>query len=322
MRVSGRNSIILPMTRYRLESLTEYTVEAILQEIRRAAEEYGKGPFTSVDFTRLRPRVSRNTILRRIGPWERALELAGLTHLSKSNFPTPYQEQLTRGAAMSDAQLLEELRRVQKLTGRVELTKTDFNRLSLTRYEVVLNRFGGWHNALQLAGIERSDLGKRYSDEECLRNIAELWTYYGRQPRYDELKRPPSSVGPKAYIGRWRSWRMALGAFVEWANGGDSQEMAPRETEPAIEAERTENTKERISAETRREVPLRLKWQVHVRDRFRCVACGKNPSQHGVTLHADHIQPWADDGPTTIENLQTLCEACNLAKGRSYAKAI
>jgi superfamily II DNA or RNA helicase len=32
--------------------------------------------------------------------------------------------------------------------------------------------------------------------------------------------------------------------------------------------------------------------------------------------HADHRIPWADGGPTTIENGQALCDACNRLKGR------
>lgn len=31
--------------------------------------------------------------------------------------------------------------------------------------------------------------------------------------------------------------------------------------------------------------------------------------------HADHIKPWSKGGPTTVENGQVACSACNLAKG-------
>ena len=36
-----------------------------------------------------------------------------------------------------------------------------------------------------------------------------------------------------------------------------------------------------------------------------------------VELHADHILAVANDGKTTLENLQTLCQDCNLGKGRT-----
>jgi hypothetical protein len=34
-----------------------------------------------------------------------------------------------------------------------------------------------------------------------------------------------------------------------------------------------------------------------------------------VNFHADHITPWIDRGPTTLENAQALCAGCNLRKG-------
>jgi 5-methylcytosine-specific restriction endonuclease McrA len=55
-----------------------------------------------------------------------------------------------------------------------------------------------------------------------------------------------------------------------------------------------------------------------MRDRFRCLACGRSPATHlNVELHADHILAVANDGKTTLENLQTLCQDCNLGKGRT-----
>jgi superfamily II DNA or RNA helicase len=45
-----------------------------------------------------------------------------------------------------------------------------------------------------------------------------------------------------------------------------------------------------------------------------CQVCGV---ELGVGWHADHRVPWADGGPTTIENGQALCEGCNAKKGRA-----
>ncbi|MFJ3755446.1 HNH endonuclease [Streptomyces sp. NPDC090080] len=44
-----------------------------------------------------------------------------------------------------------------------------------------------------------------------------------------------------------------------------------------------------------------------------CQRCG---IPLGTGWHADHRIPWADGGPTTIENGQALCEGCNLRKGQ------
>lgn len=151
--------------------------------------------------------------------------------------------------------------------------------------------------------------------------MASVWTQLGRRPLYREMNFPPSAVGAKAYL-RWGKWRKALQAFVEWANGDESGSAEPSGDEAPQESSLTATTRVHLSVEGRHEIPLRLKWKVHQRDNFRCVACGKNPPQDGVKLHADHIRPWADGGKTVLENLQTLCEPCNLGKGRSYIKVI
>jgi len=36
--------------------------------------------------------------------------------------------------------------------------------------------------------------------------------------------------------------------------------------------------------------------------------------KQGLSLHVDHIEPWSRGGKTIEENLQTLCEKCNLGK--------
>jgi 5-methylcytosine-specific restriction endonuclease McrA len=43
------------------------------------------------------------------------------------------------------------------------------------------------------------------------------------------------------------------------------------------------------------------------RDRYRCTICGS-----GEGLEAHHVIAAVDGGPTTLENLITLCETCHL----------
>ena len=215
------------------------------------------------------------------------------------------------------------MRRVHNLTGRDVLTKEDFNRLSVTCYEVVWRRFGGWHDALERAGIGKAEAGKRYTDEECFENIAALWTHYGRQPRYAEVKQAPSTVGAKAYVGRWGNWRRALQAFVEWANTVEPIPEAQTDLMTALLSDTSPTLKPdpAILHGDPHEIPLRLRWKVLTRDRFRCRGCGRSPANDlSVELHVDHIEPWADCRRTVLESLQTLCRQCNLGKGRSFAK--
>lgn len=49
---------------------------------------------------------------------------------------------------------------------------------------------------------------------------------------------------------------------------------------------------------------------VFERDAYRCVTCGDHRD-----LTCDHIHPESLGGPTTLENLQTMCRPCNSRKG-------
>lgn len=138
--------------------------------------------------------------------------------------------------------------------------------------------------------------------------------------------RPPlSSYSKGTYAARFRSWRGALEAFVAWANedGADHsvngiEPAAPLGAELATPATTTELPvpPARLPRRTSREINLRLRFRVMQRDRFTCRACGRSPSSvPGLILHVDHRVAWSLGGETVMENLQTLCESCNLGKG-------
>ncbi|MBT8349562.1 MAG: HNH endonuclease [Sulfurovum sp.] len=50
-----------------------------------------------------------------------------------------------------------------------------------------------------------------------------------------------------------------------------------------------------------------------MKDGAKCNLCGATPND-GAKLHVDHIIPWAKGGETVLENLQILCEKCNVGK--------
>lgn len=65
-----------------------------------------------------------------------------------------------------------------------------------------------------------------------------------------------------------------------------------------------------------------FKRAVFIRDNFTCQICGYHEMQkkrpwlpETAYLHCDHLIPLSKGGSTTIDNLQTLCEKCNLRKG-------
>ena len=57
-----------------------------------------------------------------------------------------------------------------------------------------------------------------------------------------------------------------------------------------------------------------LRYDILKRDNYRCQICGRTQAD-GIKLHVDHIIPIAKGGKTVPENLQTLCQDCNLGKG-------
>ncbi len=161
----------------------------------------------------------------------------------------------------------------------------------------------------------------RYSDSDCYENILALWTHYGRQPKYGELKSPPSTVGPKAYIRRWGSWRKALKAFIEYMEAipknADFSE-SPHELIEAVDAPKDES---RVTIRSRY-IPLRARYRILKRDNFKCVICGRSPANSvGLELHIDHIEPWSKGGSNEEHNLRSLCSDCNLGKGDLHESA-
>jgi hypothetical protein len=64
----------------------------------------------------------------------------------------------------------------------------------------------------------------------------------------------------------------------------------------------------------RKPISKRLRFEVFKRDSFTCQYCGAKAPD--VILHADHVKPVVDGGPTNALNLITSCEACNLGKGK------
>ena len=73
------------------------------------------------------------------------------------------------------------------------------------------------------------------------------------------------------------------------------------------------------SKENSRNISLSLRLKVLNRDNFKCVFCGKCPAtDFGTKLHIDHMVPFSQGGKSTLENLQTLCEECNLGKSDQH----
>jgi hypothetical protein len=56
-----------------------------------------------------------------------------------------------------------------------------------------------------------------------------------------------------------------------------------------------------------------IRQKVFERDNYTCRYCG---SKSGP-FHADHVYPWSKGGETSINNIVTACERCNVKKSSS-----
>lgn len=117
-----------------------------------------------------------------------------------------------------------------------------------------------------------------YADERILEELCKL---AARFPEADEnlIKR----VNRVARHWRSESWRYR----------GEKSGGSRKKKEPRI-------------------VPLGVRTQVLERDKFRCRRCGSGPDTDKLVI--DHIVPYSKKGKTKLENLQTLCEPCNIGK--------
>ena len=63
----------------------------------------------------------------------------------------------------------------------------------------------------------------------------------------------------------------------------------------------------------RTHIPRGLRHEVFKRDNYTCQECGAT-KEDGAKLHIDHIIPVSQGGTDELDNLQTLCDKCNLNK--------
>lgn len=83
--------------------------------------------------------------------------------------------------------------------------------------------------------------------------------------------------------------------------------------------------RERLFGMADKEFYISPQWR-HLRVRVlskyecKCMMCGRSPKAHGIVIHVDHIKPRSKypDLALCFENLQLLCEDCNIGKGNKY----
>lgn len=205
----------------------------------------------------------------------------------------------TNARYFSNEAVLDDLKQVAKKLGKNTVSNHEYPKYGKFSIKVFRNRYGSWNKALQAAGL---DTRKEFNltHETLFENLEKVWLTLGRQPFYGEMNVPLSRYTVKPYVTRWGGWMKACEAFIRYKKNDP-------EFEKLLKPESTARS---------RSINEKIRLQIFKRDNYACVICGKNPANYrGVILHLDHKIPFSQGGDSSIENLRTLCNKCNLGKG-------
>ena len=196
------------------------------------------------------------------------------------------------------ASVAEELRRIAKLTGKRTLGAYEINKYGRLSSGTVIKRFGSLANANEIAGLVPRQEYRKWTNEEMLAVIAELWlktrSEKGGSPIASDLKRYGCALTDDTVCKRFGSWRKALLAASEASGAAPPADLSP--FRPA-----------------RRPISPRTRFTVFKRDKYTCRICLRS----GVELEIDHIVPLSRGGSDMLGNLQTTCVPCNRGKSDS-----
>ena len=286
--------------------------EELLEDIRLTARRLNVDSLTSTQYP-LHGKYHSSTICRRFGSWNKALDLAGLTHAKE------YSRNIAN-IAVSNQDLLDDLIMVAQKLSKDSVTTNEYENIGQHGYKIFIYRFSTWDNALSLAGLKPTGFHHVISDEDLLTEIARLWIELGRQPTSTDIRNGASKYSLNSYTRRFGGWRKALEFFVSWVSSSDGNspdiELHGDMSNP-IQSRLVDTGDTIISPKrkTSREINYRMRFKVMQRDNFRCCICGASPAKDpNIELQIDHVVPWSKGGETTIDNLQTLCRVCNLGK--------
>lgn len=106
-------------------------------------------------------------------------------------------------------------------------------------------------------------------------------------------------TSPKGQNSYWR--------FQEWDFEG-----LFREFQQMRQVRAEQSTTKFLRQQERQRVTASVRYEVFARDGHRCRVCGNTAEVE--PLHVDHIIPISRGGRSDMDNLQTLCQTCNLGK--------
>jgi HNH endonuclease/Homing endonuclease associated repeat len=287
----------------------QFSDSELIDDLKRIAHLLHKSAIDQKEYKRHGGKYGVRIFADRFGGWDMALSRAGLAP--------------NRHMPATENDLITDLRRVSRELGKVSITMEDYERFGSCSRGPIWRLFGTWTAAIKKAGLSISkNFNARVPDEKLFENLERVCIVLGRQPAYGDIERPLSEHSVTTYERRFGSWRATLEAFMKYVNmpiAEPNEELCSTDVAAIPEIKEQQGSVRRTRERRAPRAPnARLTFVVMKRDNFTCRACGRSPAtQLGLILHVDHVLPWADGDETVLENLQTLCERCNLGKGRN-----
>ena len=234
-----------------------------------------------------------------------------------------YKFERPRANKTSKEQLIQSLEAVAKSSNYSEFGWRQFSEQTRIGKNTVTRQFGSWVKAvavlkehLKQQGIELTQKNRAIvPDDQLLSEMERIWNLLGHRPSRDEWEGSKAKFSYKTYRRRFGGLQNACLKFIEYKMGGH---IAASPVPAPSQNPEPKTSKSIFVQEEGRGIGLKLRLQVLSRDGFRCIFCGRSPATHtGVNLQVDHVVPFSKTGKSTIENLQTLCQECNLGKSNN-----
>ncbi len=230
--------------------------------------------------------------------------------------------------------ITEELEKVAKIFHYTDFKVSDFEEAAGMSADTVTREFGNWEKALNFLAASLKEKGiemqvrkrGRFTTQELFDEMERIWIKVGHHPSRNEWEAAGAKISHDTYDRYFKSWQNACLQFIEYKSSGavttDIDLPKGEISQTTNEAGEHLKSNYKVKIENVRTISLSLRLKVLNRDSFRCVFCGKSPATDlGTKLHIDHIIPFSKGGKSGVENLQTLCFACNIGKSDSLVKS-
>lgn len=234
-----------------------------------------------------------------------------------------YKFERPRANKIPRDKMIAELERVAAHFNYTRFTWKEFREHGNISPDTVNVEFGGLVKALNFLEkwlkskniVLKKRSRNKFSDKELFDEMARIWNQKGHRPSISEWEESNPKISWYTYLKYFNGWENACLRFIEYKMGGKILLGDDISQKASMESFLAKPNSVAYNEDSSRVIPLGVRIKVLYRDSFKCVFCGRSPATDaGVKLHIDHKTPFSVGGKSTIDNLQTLCQDCNLGK--------